>query len=117
MKQIMREGPSGAVAGGVPTASSNESQSQHTPGPWSVEEQWATDADGKGFRFAYWIGADDGEICRSVLSLEDARLIAAAPDLLAALKDVFAVLGEGEIEYKAPFLHRRMKAAIKKAEG
>jgi hypothetical protein len=68
--------------------------SKHTPGPWSVLECGRDDA---GFGYAiysepygavgYWSGHKDyhkDNFWR--LSLEDARLIAAAPDMFAALE-------------------------------
>jgi hypothetical protein len=46
------------------------------------------------------------------------RLIEAAPDLLAVLKDVAELYGKtGDLEYRTPFLWRRIKWAITKAEG
>lgn len=58
---------------------------------WTVEEQWAHDADGEPFRWAFWIADDDGaQIAVSILEREHARLIAAAPDVLAALKAMVA---------------------------
>jgi len=72
---------------------------KHTPGPWSLDRRstcWAI-VDAKGQDLAYQDDAPrfhDGEPCGSVTSrgrtskdLEaNARLIAAAPDLLAALE-------------------------------
>jgi hypothetical protein len=57
--------------------------SKHTPGPWGFETY------GKTGHF-YLIGSDttNNEVCR-MATLDNARLIAAAPDLLAHLQ--FAV--------------------------
>lgn len=76
------------------------SESKHTPGPW----QWSgitSVATNKGF---YCVGTEDGElICRtSERSSADARLIAAAPDLLAQC-EAFAELLEGELQDQ--FMH------------
>lgn len=61
----------------------SEQVEKHTPGPW----EW----DGK---FTVCITADDGTTCFRTRR-EDARLIAAAPELLAALKDVIAQFDAG----------------------
>jgi hypothetical protein len=88
------------------------SETTHTPGPWVVEGDWVTDV------------ATDGNICEvSMPSSEDeaeqaanAHLIAAAPDLLAALRrfmdygDVFQWSGK-----QSPY--SQALAAIAKAEG
>lgn len=71
----------------------------HTPGPW----EW----DGK---FIVCIPHAEGVTCFRT-NPEDARLIAAAPDLLKALKQIeFDWDGEEEDMYEA-------RAAIAKAEG
>lgn len=49
----------------------------HTPGPWHVEGQYIHGPDGNRFLAV----AGDGE------GIANARLIAAAPELLAALED------------------------------
>lgn len=63
----------------------------HTPGPWMIGEPFKKcvgttvyrhDEPGKGWR----------RICRNVSSVEDARLIAASPALLAALQEADAYL-------------------------
>jgi hypothetical protein len=83
---------------------------QHTPGPWEIlyndpqEEYWVT-------RPHY-----DAGPAKIVYHIEDARLIAAAPDLLEALKemldnheDACTGYGEGAAE--------KARAAIAKATG
>lgn len=60
--------------------------SAHTPAPWKVVES----PNGKRYRCVQ-IGADDRYTTLEVLPA-DARLMAAAPDLLAALRDL---LGKG----------------------
>ena len=83
---------------------------QHTPGPWEIlyndpqEEYWVT-------RPHY-----DAGPAKIVYHIEDARLIAAAPDLLEALKemldnheDACTGYGEGAAE--------KARAAITKATG
>jgi hypothetical protein len=75
--------------------------SKHTPGPWEVWDQY--------IRPDY---RDDKVICQwgSYTSEADAHLIAAAPDMLAALKLAVEIIGaDDRID---PILN-----AIAKAEG
>jgi hypothetical protein len=90
----------------------------HTPGPWMVHAE-----DRRAV-------VDSGGVCvvadvRSYRDTDDARLIAAAPDLLAALKAVLAeeMIYTGAIieTLEASGLHcelfDKICAAIAKAEG
>lgn len=91
---------------------------KHTPGPWTVtfdeygDEIWFGGA-GKGIHVID-TGNDTADIFlggTSEAAFANARLVAAAPDLLAALKrlvEVGCCAGEGVIE---------AEEAIKKAEG
>jgi hypothetical protein len=89
---------------------------KHTPGPWTLE-------DGEALVIR---GSDDGQICianwlrgRGGLGgrrkndevQANARLIAAAPDLLDALKGVVRIADRQTVEFDAA------RAAIAKAEG
>ena len=66
----------------------------HTPGPWHVDE--CPDADGF---FTIRPPADiDAQPIATVYTGADAALIAAAPDLLAALRDVVAYWDMGGFE-------------------
>jgi len=87
--------------------------SKHTPGPWK-EAMW-------GGRVAIIHDrTDDGTFdvvvaCNdSAPTFADARLIAAAPDLLAMLQELATCLQERDIE---PGLVKQARAAIAKAEG
>jgi hypothetical protein len=76
--------------------------SEHTPGPWTVDR--------------LCIQAPDGNVALVNLaraSDADARLIAAAPDLLEAAKAMTEPAGE--IAYRERWM--ALKAAIAKAEG
>lgn len=53
--------------------------SAHTPGPWPDPEYDNDDCSG-----GYWY--DIPGVCRAIYKTEDARLIAAAPELLAAVE-------------------------------
>lgn len=59
---------------------------QHTPGPWIAE--------GSEMNATVWVRGPDGKrVCsvkRCETDFDNARLIAAAPDLLAALKALLA---------------------------
>lgn len=70
------------------------SEAKHTPGPWKIIGKYGAivaDAD---------TGCDDAQsvkdygghlVCESVMRTPNARLIAAAPDLLAACRALYAV--------------------------
>ena len=93
----------------------------HTPGPWAMEPS----KDGRG----YWIDSvSDGTICQVMHDEKaeaDARLISAAPDLLAALRMVMNVMpAEPPAAGRLIGAERRhydaimaAKKAIRKAEG
>ena len=62
---------------------------ERTPGPWRSNERgevYFQDPDP---------AVDARIVCESVARSADARLISAAPDLLAALNDVFELIDEG----------------------
>ena len=85
----------------------------HTPGPWAVyppemldSKNWSVQTD-SGMTI---VCGDDTQETEA-----NARLIAAAPEMLAALKDLWGwedVIAEWDKE-----LHGQMRAAIAKAEG
>lgn len=90
--------------------------SGHTPGPWEIDE--ATEAGVRNVRIVAR-RTDLSAVCRIGLPgsdrvIEDARLIAAAPDLLAAAKLCQELLDGGFTLNQASFALRN---AIKKAEG
>lgn len=104
--------------------------SKHTPGPWSVDGVWrtgglaigATDtADGQLFQVCEVFGIDH-ETHHDERSHANANLIAAAPDLLAALKAVRTqYIDDHSIaipeEQHTDQLLVQIDAAIAKAEG
>lgn len=88
---------------------------KHTPGPWSVNvigQHW----NNKSLKHIEVTFGQDGEcICDTVYNPSDANLIAAAPDLLEALKNmVTAYEYEASIDNPALLAAR---AAISKALG
>lgn len=96
---------------------------KHTPGPWRVSDDdqdfvhCATDhyhqiSAGKGY---YGGEPNTGFGLQGFLSLSDARLISAAPELLDALEEVMdEISGRIELEAGTRF---RVCAAIRKALG
>lgn len=83
----------------------------HTPGPWTV-----TVADTINDAPAYWLINGNGGTVGDVQSINpsDAALIAAAPDLLAALKQVADYWAGGDVPAE---IDAAMRAAIAKATG
>ena len=83
----------------------------YTPGPWEFNQSPLG---------AYAISAKVGPlmVCPAIAhGLEDARLIAAAPDLLAALKGLLAEIDSFEFDGTATSACDASRAAIAKAEG
>lgn len=76
----------------------------HTPGPWQHEyhdgrgEGYILGPDGQAVVIG---GRSDWGVMRGVLAPDDARLIAAAPDLLEALTSILSewhVRGDGRVD-------------------
>jgi hypothetical protein len=93
---------------------------QHTPGPWTT--------DGDAYSGNLDIVAPTGRIamldCEFSEETEDvltanAHLIAAAPDLLAALREIVAAVEVGDVDGFSPSgdWFREAKAALNKATG
>jgi hypothetical protein len=93
------------------------SASKHTPGPWRIARYNHEDEEARlemdcnhpdGWRWSGWIG---------VRTEANARLIAAAPDMLGALKEMLEALwGEGDGGEPPAFIQRATDA-IARAEG
>jgi hypothetical protein len=88
----------------------------HTPGPWTVHKT-------TNLPVAYYIGPASRRHLALVFNEADARLIAAAPDLLAALKDlsrladaIYVRMSDGEMALMRD-AWGKADAAIAKAEG
>jgi hypothetical protein len=87
--------------------------SKHTPGPWfqsfSTNDPMLIKGDG-----GYYICRVSGSP-QNAGSIADAQLIAAAPDLLEALKTLWGAL---PFETRtSPAINNAVRAAIAKAEG
>lgn len=80
----------------------------HTPGPWSVDESGCDVLTPDGWRIARMDLTDQGEA--------DARLVAAAPDLLAACRAALQDFGSLPARVGAAS-SRLIAEAIAKAEG
>jgi hypothetical protein len=84
----------------------------HTPGPWTVGPHQRIISSGWSIRInddsaiAYALGEKNPEL------QANARLIAAAPDLLQVLQDVLTIFAE---EYPGSPCFERARAAITKA--
>jgi hypothetical protein len=100
-------------------------QRHHTPGPWTLDSTFP-DPDGykvrggslifrKGPRLIA-IVKNQGDSPITEDHLSDARLIAAAPDLLEALKDCVSGRLGGQPGYVNTLALTRAEAAIRKAE-
>jgi hypothetical protein len=87
---------------------------QHTPGPWSIDWNFIVAPDPSGEHADVYIAEiaesdEDGRIPSEDQIEANARLIAAAPDLLAALQHVL------ERATMPGFLRDEVKAAIARA--
>jgi hypothetical protein len=94
----------------------------HTPGPWSIREVIMGKRRPTAEQFIY--GSNRIGIARMMgtgqPTMENARLIAAAPELLEALEGVNRYLDSPDTSKRAEYLYRTRKAiwdAIARAEG
>ena len=85
------------------------SERKHTPGPLSFDLQ-----DEEGFFRFFSIRTESGRSIGTVDNEYDARLFAAAPELLAALEVAVEYFDRNDIDC---IDHDDAKAAIKKAKG
>lgn len=89
-------------------------QTNHTPGPWTAEHSnYGDEIWFGGYGAGMWTVEPIGAYLDGA-SKENARLIAAAPDMLAALVEAADALNDSG-EY--PLTLRRIRAAIAKAKG
>lgn len=92
---------------------------QHTPGPWYVERVTKPITGEPGNLFIHGANAMVQSPIADTSAMANAALIAAAPDLLAALVDVLPDL-EHYVSTHGPGPDRRLdaaRAAIAKAKG
>jgi hypothetical protein len=101
------------------------SESKHTPGPWELElepDGGFIITNGPASKDGTWVLAARGPIAhRAAVSHANARLIAAAPDLLAELQNIAnADPSKWEPDVREQFrewAQNRARAAIRKAEA
>lgn len=91
---------------------------EHTPGPWRLE--YHATQEGKGGTMENWVIGGDGHLiiklpAWSKVQQANARLIAAAPDLLDALESVID-RGDADSVFATPVL-KKAREAIAKARG
>lgn len=88
---------------------------KHTPGPWFISRKYVVgprdESDSQGFGMIVGVADVYGDNRN-----QDARLIAAAPDMLAALKEIAETPGTTESE-GAWWRAKTAQAAIAKAEA
>ncbi len=86
----------------------------HTPGPWTLRPM-SMNIDGYGVESL----GEEKSICTGTKAINDARLIAAAPEMLAALEELVVLLedvrsGDYKVDY---FTAQPAQQAIAKAKG
>ena len=90
---------------------------KHTPGPWTVERDSTVDG------YTVWRASSMGDLFIAQVKRQkgeeasNARLIAAAPDLLAACAKALDYLGRIEEASEGAELRDLLRAAIAKAEA
>jgi hypothetical protein len=102
-------------------------KTQHTPGPWAVRDHWADEGAFEVYptrggepKIGQWsalaevpeYGPNDAPEAEA-----NARLIAAAPDLLEALELMLENLDAMYVVSPASSAHKKARAAIAKATG
>jgi hypothetical protein len=88
-----------------------EQKAEHTPGPWEVRDRWYISRPGKMALAEVKCG--DVPFEATEIHEANARLIAAAPDLLAACKEFVRKCDSGEA--RSSHSYAQMVAAITKA--
>jgi hypothetical protein len=95
-----------------------EQKAEHTPGPWEVRDRWYISRPGKMALAEVKCG--DVPFEATEIHEANARLIAAAPDLLEALKEALPYV-QNAYEFSFPdfketeAIEERIIAALKKA--
>ena len=96
-------------------------EAKHTPGPWKINGSLITSQAAMALTVASAYPPKVGNAPRDMDERDaNARLIAAAPDMRAALGRVVLVLGERSILHKDDevwAMYSEVVAAIAKAEG
>lgn len=90
---------------------------KHTPGPWAFEWENDTGLEDDYYREWWEISAPDGDKIAEVDRLNDARLIASAPELLASLRRVLRMLEINDARLANFGEVEEARDVISKAEG
>lgn len=88
-------------------------QVKHTPGPW-IDHSFKTEPGQMIQVRAGYINARETELVALVAKEEDARLIAAAPELLDVAQ---SILADDMVQYLPAEYVEKVRAAIAKATG
>lgn len=102
----------------------NAERTTHTPGPWTFEEGSAErqamsnvfKAADREFQIAY-VTCESRNPYQRAEDIANARLIASAPDLLAACKAALARIEQNDSSYGSQSTINQLRAAIATAEG
>lgn len=93
---------------------------KHTPGPWTMHPRGKDGAEVRAITSVAWCGialthgVSGSQVIRADEAQANARLIAAAPDLLAACELMLTVYG---LSQEAPHATDVMRAAVARAKG
>ena len=91
---------------------------KHTPGPWAFakysKKRFGLGQRGEGAFFLLQCIYDDTD---NPAARADARLISAAPELLASLSEMVAMMDSGDEHGQGSEWHIKASAAIAKATG
>ena len=87
----------------------------HTPGPWTLRPM-SMNIDGYGVE-AIVSDRIAQTICTGTKTIEDAHLIAVAPQMLGMLYEVSEVLEDPEYFLDAAELYRKVQSVINQAKG
>lgn len=98
------------------------STSAHTRGPWTLDDPINVDVIEDNYHVieggAGFCGREKkGFSLAGCMKIEDARLIAAAPDLLEALEEIVGYTGGADSALQDEYVIARVRAAIDKARG
>ena len=93
-------------------------ETKHTPGPWETidgHEIWPT--TGKNANCSFCFLPTNSTFYPNSEIKANAKLIAAAPELLDNLKRIVERIEENDLQNTMPSAYKRAKEAIQKAEG
>jgi hypothetical protein len=83
--------------------------SKHTPGPWTVVQDTGAEDD-------YYVITEKEDVLATGLTEADADLIAAAPDLLAALQNIMG-MAQAHVNRAKALRHNKGKPVVEAMEA